>query len=168
MGNIIASDFKMVGDFTIGHNCIIEKRVQVGLGVTLKHRVELRENTVIGDDCYLDSVVISSGDCVIGSHVTIRYNSIIAKGTQIMDDVFISPQLMTENLDHFGKPQGGAKIGEGIWNRENAYRVFIGTNVVLAAGITICPDVIIGSKANVRKSITEPGVYIGNPARKVR
>jgi len=26
---------------------------------------------------------------------------------------------------------------------------------------------VIGTKANVRKSITEPGVFIGNPARKL-
>ncbi len=167
MGNIIASDFKVQAGFTIGHHCIIEKNVQVGKEVTLKNRVELREYTKIGDNCYLDSGVISSGSCLIGDRVTIRYNSIIAKGTQIRNDVFIAPQLMTENLNTRGISLGGAHIGAGLWSRKGPFRVFIGTNVTLAAGIKICPDVIIGSKANVRKSITEPGVYIGNPARRV-
>jgi len=39
--------------------------------------------------------------------------------------------------------------------------------VTLASGIEICSGAIIGSKANVRKSITEPGIYIGNPARRL-
>ena len=168
MGNIIDPNFSFCGSFSIGHHCIIEKNVKVGSDVTLKNRVELRKNTRIGDNCYLDSGVISSGECVIGDRVTIRYNSIIAKGTRIRDDVFISPQFMTENLNSRGESIGGALIGKGIWTRKNTFRVFIGTNVTLAAGITICPDVIIGSKANVRKSITEPGVYVGNPARRIR
>jgi len=75
---------------------------------------------------------------------------------------------MTENLDQNGTEIGGAKIGVGKWDKKTEYRVFIGTNVTLAAGITICPGAIIGSKANVRKSITVPGVYVGNPARIVR
>ena len=151
----------------IGKYCHIYPEVQVGDNGHIRSYVELRNDTIIGDDCYIDSGVRSSGECIIGSRVTLRYDSIIAKRTKIMDDVFIAPQLMTENINHLGVPVGGAQIGVGVWDREKPFRVFIGTNVTLAAGITICPNVVIGSKANVRKSITEPGVYLGNPARKL-
>lgn len=152
---------------TRGSYCVIDPQVMIGSGTIIKNYVELREGTIIGKDCEIDSRVTSSGDCFIGDRVTIRYASIIARGTYIGDDVFISPQLMTENINHRGEEIGGAYIGSGKWDKKRKYRVFIGTNVTLAAGIEICSETIIGSKANVRKDITEPGIYIGNPARRL-
>lgn len=165
--NSIAADFKHGLGLTMGLGNIIEENVQVGDNVTIKNFVELRKGTVFGDNCYIDSRVSTSGGdlCRIGNNVTLRYGSIIARGVEIADDVFISPQLMTENIDQFGKSIGGAKIGVGKWDQKTTHRVFIGTNVTLAAGITICAGSIIGTKANVRKSITKPGIYLGNPAR---
>ena len=44
-------------------------------------------------------------------------------------------------------------------------RVSIGSNATILP-VTICDDVVIGAGAVVTKDITEPGTYIGNPARK--
>jgi len=163
--NIIATDFTRGDNLSIGSFNLIEENVKVGDNVKIMNYVELRKGTRIGDDCYIDSGVKSSGQNRVGNRVILRYASILAKGVKIEDDVFISPQLMTENVNQYGEEIGGAHIGVGDWGGQTKYRVFIGTNVTLAAGIEICPSVIIGSKTNVRKSITEPGVYIGNPAR---
>ena len=159
VGNIVAHDFKHGKNLKLGKFCIVEEDVIVGDNCTIKSHVELRNGTIIGDDCYIDSGVKSSGQCKIGNHVTLRYDSIIARGTIIEEDVFIAPQLMTENLNHRQESIGGAHIGSGC---------FIGVNVTLAAGIKIANGSIIGTKSNVRKDILEPGVYIGNPARKTK
>ena len=164
--NIIHPSFKHGENFKIGEFNYIHENVVVGDNVEIKSHVELRPDTVIGDDCYVDSGVKTSGQCWIGNVVTLRYNTIIAKGTIIEDHVFISPQLMTENLNHLGENRGGAHIGTGKWNHETEHRVFIGTNVTLAAAIEIRSGAIIGSKANVRKDITDAAVYIGNPAKR--
>lgn len=163
--NIIHSSFKQGKNFKIGEFNHIHEGVVVGDNVEIRSNVELRSDTIIGDDCYIDSGVKISGKCWIGNHVTLRYDVIIAKGTIIENHVFISPQLMTENLNHKGEALGGTHIGTGEWNHETKYRVFIGTNVTIAAATEICSGTIIGSKANVRKNIAESGVYIGNPAR---
>ena len=73
---------------------------------------------------------------------------------------------MTENVNQYGEEVGGAHIGTGEWDGETKFRVFVGTNVTLAAGIEICSGVVIGSKSNVRKSIMSSGVYYGNPSRR--
>lgn len=44
---------------------------------------------------------------------------------------------------------------------------FIGSNAVIKQGITICSNVTIGMGAVVTKDITEPGTYVGVPARKL-
>jgi UDP-N-acetylglucosamine acyltransferase len=156
--NVISPDLKHGENFSIGEFCHIYQKVCVGRNVTIRSYVELREDTVIGDYCYIDSGVKSSGNCKIGNKVVIRYDSIIARGVEIGDGTFVSPQLMTENLTARRVEVGGAKIGRNV---------FIGTNVTLASGITICDGTVIGTKANVRKSITVPGTYIGNPAKRV-
>jgi len=163
--NKIAQDFIPGSGFSIGEFNLIEEDVKVGDNVTLKSYVELRKGTTIGDESYIDSGVSSSGYNLIGDRVRIRYKSILARGVIIEDDVFISPKLMTENLNHKGEEVGGAHIGTGEWDKKTKYRVFIGTDVTLASGIEICSGAIIGSESNVRKSITEPGIYMGNPAR---
>jgi serine acetyltransferase len=45
--------------------------------------------------------------------------------------------------------------------------VVIGTNSVIVGPVDICDNVLIGALSLVNKSISEPGVYVGIPARKV-
>ncbi len=39
--------------------------------------------------------------------------------------------------------------------------VFLGTNCTIHDGVEIFDDIVIGAKANVRKSLYEKGVYVG-------
>lgn len=45
--------------------------------------------------------------------------------------------------------------------------VIIGTGSTLLGPLSICDNVIIGSMSLVNKSITEPGIYVGIPVKKV-
>lgn len=46
--------------------------------------------------------------------------------------------------------------------------VVIGVNSVVVGPVDICDNVIVGAMSLVNRSITEPGVYAGIPARKVK
>ena len=46
--------------------------------------------------------------------------------------------------------------------------VFIGAGVVIIDKVKICEQVTIGAGSLVLKDITEPGVYVGNPIRKIK
>lgn len=45
--------------------------------------------------------------------------------------------------------------------------VTIGTNSVLVGPLEICDNVVIGSMSLVNRSISEPGLYVGAPARRI-
>ena len=50
-------------------------------------------------------------------------------------------------------------IGANCW---------IATEAYINMGVTICDEAIIGARSSVFKSIDNPGVYIGTPAKKVK
>ena len=123
------------------------------------HYAVLRAGTVLCAGVEVDPHVISSGENLVGARTVLRYGVILARGCTIGEDCYISPRVMFENLNHRCEAIGGAKVGDGC---------FIGTHAIIAAGITIAPGTVIGSGANVRKDITEPGTYKGNPARRAK
>lgn len=161
LGNMcIIESGAVIGDgVTMGHFCIVGQDCTIGDSCVLKSQVELRKNTMIGPGCYVDSGVRSSGNNRIGACVTLRYNTIIARGCDIGDNCYLCPQVMTNNLDHNGNEVGGAHLGENC---------FVGTNSTIGAGLRIASRSVIGSKAMVTRDIEVAGVYVGVPAKWIR
>lgn len=153
--NFISEKANIGKNVTIGKFCIIEDNVTIGDNTIIKNYVELRSGTVIGTNCYIDSRVSSSGDCVVKNNVTIRYDSILARGLVIEDNVYISPKLMTNNLNTEKQQIGGAHICKNV---------FIGTNCILHHGITIGKNSVIGALSFANKDIPENEIWFGNPA----
>lgn len=143
----------------IGQYCIIAEDAIIGEGTEIKSFVEIRPGTVIGKNCYIDSGVKFSGNSTIGDNVTLRYDSIIARGVVIKNNTYVCPRVMTNNLDEGKQQIGGATIGENC---------FIGTNTVIQHGVEICDNVITGSMSFINKDIKESGTYIGIPAKKIK
>jgi UDP-2-acetamido-3-amino-2,3-dideoxy-glucuronate N-acetyltransferase len=159
-----------IGCFNIfGPNAVIDEGVvigsynfidcHIGKNTKIQNHVELRAGTVVGVNCYIDSGVKCSGDCIIEDDVTLRYDAIIARGCLIGEQSYICPQVMFNNLNHNEEAVGGAHVGAAC---------FIGTNATIGAGLKIADTVIIGAKSLVTKSCTEAGrIYMGIPARLV-
>ena len=53
---------------------------------------------------------------------------------------------------------GGAQLGS---------LVTLGAGAVVCPGISICDGVVLGAGAVVTKDITEPGRYLGAPAKRI-
>ena len=118
--------------------------------------LNLEVELLFGNDCLIDSRVSSSGNCVIGNNVIIRYDSILARGLKIGNNTYVSPRVMTNNLNTKKEQIGGAHIGENV---------FIGTNCVIHHGITIGDNSILGTLSYVNKNVPEGEVWFGNPAK---
>ena len=157
--NWIHESFLYGDNFTIGDYCVIEEGCQVGDNVDMQNFVLLKKNTKIGNDCYVDSYFRSSGDNEIGNGCTLRFGSTIARKVFLRDNVFISPNVITVYSLPDGSVSAETVIGEGC---------FIGTAAVIAPNIVIGKGTIIGANSFVNKSITERGIYAGNPAKQIR
>lgn len=123
------------------YDCILEDNVFVG------PFVEIQGNTQIGADSKIQSHTF------ICEYVTIGSRCFIGHGVMFANDMFRQ-----------GKPNA---------DRTSWGRITIGNDVSIGSGatilaVTICDGAVIGAGSVVTKSITEKGVYAGNPAKLLR
>ena len=137
--------------------------VSFGRNVRLIEPCNLYECT-IGDDCFIGPFVEIQKGVVIGERCKIQSHSFICELVSIGNDCFVGHGVMFINDDFkTGKPAGDA----GLWKTTRVGdHVSIGSNATILP-VIICDQVVIGAGAVVTKDITEPGVYVGNPARKI-
>ncbi|CAN5523314.1 acyltransferase [soil metagenome] len=139
--------------------------VTFGADVTVVQPVNLYGCT-IGDETFVGPFVEIQSHTTIGKRCRIQSHAFICELVTIGDDCFISHGAMFIN-DAF-EEGGPAKGKRELW-RSTAIgsNVSIGTNATIMP-VTICDRVVIGAGAVVTKNITEPGIYVGNPARLLR
>lgn len=189
LNNDINADFIFLDDNAKAEECIFEKRYKVLKLASNTEYLKKAEKIFlgIGENLARKEIVESlSHDLkykiayLIDKTAHVGFMSEIGKGTFVASFAHIGPET---------------KIGDGSIINTNAVvehecwvgdychisvnsticgRCHIGNNVFLGAGavikdyISICDNVTIGSGSVVIKDIREPGIYVGNPARKIK
>lgn len=139
--------------------------VRFGENVSLVQPVNLYGCT-IGDDCFIGPFVEIQRGVVIGRRCRIQSHAFVCELVTVGDDCFISHGAMFIN-DAFvtGGPAQGRR---DLWRPTRlGNHVSVGTNATVLP-VSICDHAVIGAGAVVTKDLTEPGVYVGNPARLLR
>lgn len=120
----------------------------------------------LGDGVFVGPFVEIQKDVKIGARTRVQSHAFVCELVTIGADCFIGHGVMFVN-DLFEKG-GPARGDRSLWRSTTVGdRVSIGSNATVLP-VEICDDVVIGAGAVVTKSIREPGVYAGNPARKLR
>ena len=116
----------------------------------------------------ISSKAIVSTRCSIGEGTIVMHAAVVNADVRVGDNCIINNNV---NLEH------DAEIGHHTHVATNAVvngncrigsEVLIGSNSVILQGVSITDRSVIGAGSVVLKDITEPGVYAGNPARKIR
>lgn len=92
---------------------------------------------------------------VVGARTRIQGSCVVCPGVLIGHDCFIGHGVVFAN----GDPAARARTCIGN-------RVCIGRGAVIMP-VTVCDDAVIGAGAVVTRDITAPGIYAGNPARRL-
>ncbi len=139
--------------------------VAFGTGVTVVEPVNLY-GCEIQDDCFIGPFVEIQKKVVVGKRTKVQSHSFICELVTIGDDCFIGHGVMFIN-DTFSKggPAGGDQT---LWKPTKiGNKVSIGSNATILP-VKITENVVIGAGAVVTKNIDQPGVYVGNPAKKIK
>jgi acetyltransferase-like isoleucine patch superfamily enzyme len=139
--------------------------VTFGKNVTVVEPANLY-GCVIGDDTFVGPFVEIQRGAVIGRRCKIQSHAFVCDLVTIGDDCVISHGAMFIN-DPF-KIGGPANRQRELWlSTKIGNHVSIGTNATILP-VTICDRVVIGAGSVVTRNITQPGIYAGNPARRLR
>lgn len=160
---VIHSNVTIHSETSIDSGTIIESGTILGSGGMMwvwdknsKVYLEQLGGLKIGKNCRIGSLVeIVRGSAneltIIGDDVTIAHGTLIGHGCVVGDHT------------HFAN---GVKLGGSV---TLAPYSFLGSGSIVSAGYKILPEnVILGSGAVVVKNIEESGVYVGNPAKKIK
>lgn len=157
-------DINVFGEFQVGDFSVIGSNTQIR-----------GNNIVIGSHLFNSSGLRVGGggryhpnaDLEIGHRCTIHNNFInVCEKVRLGNDVGLSPEtsVLTHGywlsvLDGYPASFAGVDIGDGV---------IIGYRSLIMMGVTIFPGCVIGAQSVVTKSIKEPGIYAGSPARFIR
>lgn len=141
-----------IRNVTCGENVTIYEPANLydcvlGNGVFVGPFVEIQGNTRIGDDSKIQSHTF------ICEYVTLGERCFVGHGVMFANDMFRE-----------GKPNA---------DRSSWGKITVGNDVSIGSGATIlavslCDGAVIGAGSVVTKSITEKGIYAGNPAKLLR
>ncbi|HTN46458.1 MAG TPA: acyltransferase [Flavipsychrobacter sp.] len=117
----------------------------------------------IGNNCFVGPFTEIQRNVNIGNNTKVQSHSFICELVTIGNNCFIGHGVMFIN-DLFQK--GGPAGGDQTQWKETfiGNHVSIGSNATILP-VTICDHVVIGAGSVVTKDITQPGVYLGNPAK---
>lgn len=143
----------------------IKDDVIFGNSVTVMQPVNLY-GCEIGDNSFIGPFVEIQKGVKVGNRTRIQSHTFICELVDIGDDCFIGHGVMFIN-DPFTK--GGPARGDSrFWKSTSiGNHVSIGSNASILP-VQICDNVVIGAGAVVTKDIRIPGVYAGNPAKKIK
>ena len=97
----------------------------------------------------MDGAVINSG-ATLGRFAIINTHSTVEHDVALADWVHVAPGATIS---------GGATVGQFS---------MIGAGATVIEGIKIAPGCMVGAGAVVVRDLTEPGVYVGSPARRIK
>ena len=137
--------------------------VQFGEDVTVIEPVNLYECR-IGDNSFIGPFTEIQKRVEIGRNCKVQSHCFICELVTVGNNCFIGHGVMFINDPMQDGPAGGDR---SKWKKTTIGKnVSIGSNATILP-VTICDDVVIGAGSVVTKDISVPGIYFGNPAKKI-
>ncbi len=110
----------------------------------ISNNVVIEKGNTIMCGVIINTSSIIEENCIINTGSVIEHDNIIKKNTHISPGVILC---------------GNVTIGENSW---------IGAGSTVINKVNICDNVTVGAGSVVVKDITEPGTYVGVPARRIK
>lgn len=104
----------------------------------------------VGAGSFVAAQAVVAPRATLGVSVIVNHGAVVDHDCQVGDFTHIAPQAALG---------GGVQIGA---------RVLVGSGARVLPGLRVCDDVTLGAGTVVIGPVTQPGVYAGVPARRVR
>ncbi len=152
--NSFPDNFKAPIIIAIGDNNIrkriFDKSTGMNFGKVLSSKAYISERSKLGEGVFIGNFSHIGPEAEIGDNTIVNNNAVVEHEVKIGKHCHIAPNSAIS---------GRCVLGD---------LVFVGVGATIINNITICSNVIIGAGATVKDHITEPGTYVGTPAKKIK
>lgn len=142
------------GDFIVAiGNTRVRRKIQdeiSGVITTLVHpaavisrRVEIGRGSVVMAGAVINSDAQIGEGCIINTCASVDHECVVGDFVHVSVGAHLA---------------GNVHVGSGTW---------VGIGATVSNNVAICPDCMIGAGAVVVRDITEPGTYVGVPAKRI-
>ncbi len=125
------------------------KQLGATFPVIVSQLAHVSKSACVGEGTIVMHKALINADSRVGKNCIINTSALIEHDSTVGDHCHISTGCIINGKCHIGN------------------RVFVGSNSVVIDCVNIGDDVIIGAGSVVSQSISEAGIYVGNPARRV-
>ena len=138
---------------------------RLGRGVIVGDQACVRERCDIGEAVVVGRGSLVENDTTVGARTRIQANAYVTAYSELGEDVFIAPCVVTTNDNYMGRREErldemkGPRIGRGAR---------IGGGAVLLPGAEVGEEAFVGAGAVVLRDVPARAVVVGNPARVLR
>jgi acetyltransferase-like isoleucine patch superfamily enzyme len=143
---------------------VIAAGAAIGPGVLIGDQAFVRERVAIGARSTVGRGTSIENDVVIGARARVQTNCYITAFSELEDDVFVAPCVMTSNDMSAGRRRRSEPLRGPVLRR--ACRVGLGA--VLLPGVEIGEEAFVGAGAVVTHDVAPRSVAFGAPAKHVR
>lgn len=148
---------------TIGTSAIIYANARIEDDVFIADLATVRERVTIGEKTIIGRGAAVENDCTIGIRCKLETNCYITAYSELGDDVFIAPCVVTTNDNYMARSKERFDKFKGV-TVKNGGR--IGANSTILPGKVIHEDGAVAAGSLVSKDVDSETIVLGNPARK--
>jgi acetyltransferase-like isoleucine patch superfamily enzyme len=148
-----------------GKQSVIRRRTR--LDVFPYNKFDLGAKSVIEDFATINNGV---GDVRIGSQTIVGLGNVIIGPVQIGNEVMLAQNIVVSGLNHGYEDIAISPAAQQVSCKQITIQdaVWIGSNSVITAGVTLGKHCVIGAGSVVTKDIPEFSVAVGNPAKVIK
>lgn len=141
----------------------IDPCASIGEGTSVWVNVQIREDSVIGQNCVISKDVYIDKNVVLGDRCKVQNSVSIYDGVTLGSDVFVGPNVVFTN----DKVPRAFNAEWKITPTKIADGVSLGANATIVCGIEIGEYAMVAAGAVVTKDVAAFTLVAGNPARPV-
>jgi acetyltransferase-like isoleucine patch superfamily enzyme len=138
---------------------------RLGRDVVVGDQACVRERCELGDEVVVGRGSLVENDTTVGARTRIQANAYVTAYSELEEDVFIAPCVVTTNDNFMGRTERRLELMRGPVIRRGAR---IGGGAVLLPGIEVGEEALVGAGAVVLRDVPARAVVVGNPARQIR
>ena len=150
-------------DIFIHPSAEVSQEAQIGKGTKIWNLAQIREGSVIGENCIISKYVYIDTGAVIGNRVKIQNNVNVYHGVTIEDDVFLGPSMTFTNDFYPRAFNEDWEITKTVVKKGAS----IGANATIVCGNIIYEYAMVGSGSVVTRDVPAYALVVGNPARQI-